>query len=200
MPKTLGPFQNHSPTCQKAAEHSALLELLSRRPAAHLLDAARVYRLGLEKTDSGARYHAVAEERARSRHRSGHRSRRECARGAIAPEDAAGHFGWLGTFLGWDLSASSARTRERLGWNPTGPPLLTDLENMPYSDRVHRQKWRNRRPNARQCRGICGSLHRPRIRTRRRAARSKRLTSARPLGEFGPILGSPAIPSRAAGD
>jgi hypothetical protein len=49
---------------------------------------------------------------------------------SIAPENAAEHFGWLGAFVGGDIPASSAQTRDKLAWNPTGPTLLTDLENM----------------------------------------------------------------------
>jgi hypothetical protein len=52
---------------------------------------------------------------------------------SIAPDDAAGHFGWLAHFVGWDIPASSAQTRQKLGWNPTGPGLISDLENMDYS-------------------------------------------------------------------
>jgi hypothetical protein len=42
----------------------------------------------------------------------------------------AGHFGWLGGFVGMDFRASNAITREKLGWTPTGPGLIEDLENM----------------------------------------------------------------------
>jgi hypothetical protein len=41
---------------------------------------------------------------------------------------AAEHFGWLGLFAGLDAPASSALTRERLGWDPVGPGLIADLE------------------------------------------------------------------------
>jgi hypothetical protein len=51
---------------------------------------------------------------------------------SIAAADAATEFGWLGNFLGMDLTASSALTRERLGWHPTGPGLIEDLEAMDY--------------------------------------------------------------------
>jgi nucleoside-diphosphate-sugar epimerase len=106
----------------------------NRWPAAHLLDTARLYRLALEKTNSSATYHAVAEEGVPVRDIA-----EAIGRGlkvpvvSIAPEEAAGHFGWLGHFVGWDIAASSAQTREKLGWNPTGPTLITDLENMRYS-------------------------------------------------------------------
>jgi hypothetical protein len=50
----------------------------------------------------------------------------------MAPKEAAAHFGWLAMFAGIDLQASSAQTQERLGWHPTGPGLIADLEQMRY--------------------------------------------------------------------
>ena len=106
----------------------------NRWAAAHRLDVAHLYRLALEKEEANARYHAVAEEGVSARDIA-----EAIGRGlnvpvvSIAPEEAAGHFGWLAAFAGLDLQASSAQTREKLGWNPTGPALLTDLENMRYS-------------------------------------------------------------------
>jgi len=108
-------------------------EGLNRWPAAHRLDAARLYRLALEKADAGERFHDVAEQGVPVREIA-----EVIGRGlkvpvvSIAPEEAAKHFGWLGPFAGWDIPASSAYTREKLGWNPTGPGLITDLENMRY--------------------------------------------------------------------
>ena len=106
---------------------------LNRWPAAHRLDTARLYRLALEKAEAGARYHAVAEEGIPVRAIA-----EVIGRGlnvpvvSIAAEEAAQHFGWLAPFAGWDLPASSAQTREKLGWEPTGPGLISDLENMRY--------------------------------------------------------------------
>ncbi|HWY53115.1 MAG TPA: SDR family oxidoreductase [Terriglobales bacterium] len=105
----------------------------NRWPAAHLLDAARLYRLALEKGTAGARYHAVAEEGVRLKDIA-------AAIGgglnvpvtSISQEQTKEHFGFFGFFAGRDSPVSSARTREQLGWNPTGPSLLTDLENMQY--------------------------------------------------------------------
>jgi hypothetical protein len=51
---------------------------------------------------------------------------------SVTPEEAAAHFGWLAMFAGLDMPASSAQTRERLKWRPTGPGLITDLEQMRY--------------------------------------------------------------------
>ena len=102
--------------------------------AVHVLDTARLYRLALEKGEGGIRYHAVAEEGVRARDIA-----ETVGRGlrvpvvSIAPEQAAGHFGWLAAFVGWDVPASSTETRARLGWRPTGPGLIADLEQMSYS-------------------------------------------------------------------
>jgi len=106
---------------------------LNRWPAAHRLDTARLYRLALEKADAGERFHAVAEEGVPVRDIA-----EAIGRGLnvpvvpLAAEESSKHFGWLGAFVGWDIPASSAHTREKLGWNPTGPGLISDLENMRY--------------------------------------------------------------------
>ena len=52
---------------------------------------------------------------------------------SISQEEAGSHFGFLGRFVGLDLTASSEKTRQELGWNPTGPTLLSDLANMKYA-------------------------------------------------------------------
>ena len=107
---------------------------LNRWPAAHLLDVAHLYKLAFEKQAAGSRYNAVSEEGV---------SMREVAeaigQGLKAPvvslsgEEAQAHFGWLTIFAGFDMPASSALTRQRLGWRPTGPGLIADLERMRYS-------------------------------------------------------------------
>jgi nucleoside-diphosphate-sugar epimerase len=109
-------------------------EGLNRWSAAHVLDVAQLYRLALEKHEAGAKYHAVGEEGV------GFREIAEAVgRGlkvpvvSISPEEAPAHFGFLTMFAGLDLSASSAVTQERLGWHPTGPGLISDLEKMDYS-------------------------------------------------------------------
>jgi nucleoside-diphosphate-sugar epimerase len=107
---------------------------LNRWPAAHVLACAKLYRLVLEKGLAGARYHAVAEEGVPLCEIA-----EVIGRGlnvpvvSIFPEKAGEHFGWLAEFAGFDLPASSALTQERLGWHPTGPGMISDLENMRYS-------------------------------------------------------------------
>jgi nucleoside-diphosphate-sugar epimerase len=109
---------------------------LNRWPAVHVLDAAPVYRLALEKGPNRARYHAVAEEGVPAREIA-----EAIGRGlkipviSVSPEEAAGHFGWLGFFAGMDMPASSALTQQRLGWRPTQKAgMIDDLNNMRYSE------------------------------------------------------------------
>ncbi|MGH3054997.1 MAG: NAD-dependent dehydratase, partial [Gaiellaceae bacterium] len=105
----------------------------NRWPAVHVLDAARLYRLALEKHAAGARYHAVAEEGVPLKDIAD-----AIGRGlnvpvtSISQEQAKEHFGFFGFFAGRDHPASSAQTQNRLGWRPTGPGLIADLEQMGY--------------------------------------------------------------------
>jgi hypothetical protein len=52
---------------------------------------------------------------------------------SIKPEDAEAHFGWLARIAILDMASSSAITRRKLNWHPTGPGLIADLDNMDYS-------------------------------------------------------------------
>jgi nucleoside-diphosphate-sugar epimerase len=103
---------------------------LNRWAAVHVLDAARLYRLALEKGAAGARYHAVAEEGVPMREIA-----EAIGRGmklptvSLSADQAGEHFGSLGLFVGLDLSASSAVTQERLSWRPTQTGLLDDLDH-----------------------------------------------------------------------
>lgn len=100
----------------------------NRWAAVHRGDAAWLTRLALESAPAGSRVHAVAEEGVPTRDIA-------AALGAalglpttsVAPDDAAEHFGFISRFFSMDLSASSRRTRELLGWEPTGPGLLDDI-------------------------------------------------------------------------
>ena len=51
---------------------------------------------------------------------------------SIPARDAAEHFTWFTPFAAMDQPASSAQTRERLGWTPTGPELLKDIAEEGY--------------------------------------------------------------------
>jgi nucleoside-diphosphate-sugar epimerase len=105
----------------------------NRWPAVHRLDAAHLFCLALEKAPAGSVLHAVADEgvpiRAVAEVIGRHLG---LPVAAIAPQNAAGHFGWLAAFIGIDSPASSALTRELLGWQPVQPGLLDDLDKGHY--------------------------------------------------------------------
>ena len=106
---------------------------LNRWPAVHRLDAAGLYRLALEKGSVGARYHGVADEGVPFREIAGVIGRRlNLPVVAKSPEEAANHFGWLAHFVGIDCPASSAQTQQWLGWRPSQPALIADLDQEHY--------------------------------------------------------------------
>ncbi|MCC2275800.1 SDR family oxidoreductase [Streptomyces sp. ET3-23] len=105
----------------------------ARWPAVHRLDAARLFRLALEKAPAGSTLHAAADEGVPLRIVAEVIGRHlGLPVVSVAPEQAGEHFGWLGDFLTLDCPASSTLTRELLGWQPTHPGLLDDLEEGHY--------------------------------------------------------------------
>lgn len=105
--------------------HGTLDDLDTLRSAASKADAV----IPLEQGVTVSVYHAVADE--------------EVPFKAVAdvigsrlglPVESRGsdHFGWFANMAGSDMSASSARTRELLGWKPQGPSLLVDLDQPGY--------------------------------------------------------------------
>lgn len=107
----------------------------TRWTAAHVLDVARLYRLGIEKAEPNAKYHAVAEEGVTLGAIAEIIGKRlGLPVKSIAPHEAPAFFGWLATFTMHDVPASSAQTRLRLGWTPTGPGLLEDLAQLVIAD------------------------------------------------------------------
>jgi nucleoside-diphosphate-sugar epimerase len=109
---------------------------LNRWPAVHRLDAAPVYRLALEKCAAGARYHGIAEEGVPFRQIADVIGRRlNVPVVSKTPEEARSHFGWFTGFAAADAPASSAITRERLGWRPTQPGLIADIDRPRYFER-----------------------------------------------------------------
>jgi nucleoside-diphosphate-sugar epimerase len=106
----------------------------NRWPAVHRSDAARLFRLVAEAGEAGATWHGVGEEGVPARAIA-----QSIGRGlnlpveSIDPDEAAEHFGWLAAFFGLDVPASSARTQEILGWTPSGPTLVEDLDAGHYT-------------------------------------------------------------------
>ena len=123
----------HIQTARQRGRVAYVGEGKNRLAAVHVSDAVRLYRLALELGQAGARYNAVDEEGI---------ALRDIAEvigaglkmpvGSITPEQAPQYFGLMAHLATMDLAASSAMTRRQLGWNPTGPDLLTDLRNMDY--------------------------------------------------------------------
>src|SRR5712675_262673 len=105
----------------------------NRWPAVHRLDAARLYRLVLEKDDAAGRYHGVADEGVPTREIAEVIGRRlNVPAVSKSPEEVPEHFGWIGHFFALDGPASSAKTRERLGWQATQPGLIADIDQPSY--------------------------------------------------------------------
>jgi nucleoside-diphosphate-sugar epimerase len=105
----------------------------NRFPAVHTLDAARLFRLALESAPAGSRLHGVAEESVPFREFAEAIGRNlGVPTASIAPEDAAEHFSFLAMFATADNPTSSALTRQRLGWEPTHPGLIADLDEGHY--------------------------------------------------------------------
>ena len=105
----------------------------NRWPAIHRLDAAKLFRLALEKAPAGSVLHGVAEGgvpiRTLAEVIGKHLGLPVVS---VSPADADQHFGWLASMVEADSPASSAQTRELLGWQPTHPGLLDDLEQGHY--------------------------------------------------------------------
>ncbi len=101
----------------------------NRWPAVHRLDAARAFRLALEKAPAGGRVHAIAEEGIPAKEIAAAIGRRLGVPVTTKPVE---HFGWIGPFFALDVPTSSDRTRELLGWRPVEKGLLADLDSGAY--------------------------------------------------------------------
>jgi nucleoside-diphosphate-sugar epimerase len=105
----------------------------NRWPAVHRLDAARLFRLAAEQAPAGSVLHAVAEEGVPLRDIAEVIGRHlDVPVTAVPAGDAEQHFGWLSSFVAADWPASSALTRELVGWQPAQPGVLDDLSKGHY--------------------------------------------------------------------
>jgi nucleoside-diphosphate-sugar epimerase len=100
----------------------------NRWSAVHRRDAARVFTLALERGEAGQRLHAVAEEGVTLKSiAEAIGARLGVAVRGLSPDEAGAHFGFLAPMVSNDVPASSAATRQSLGWRPTHPGLLEGL-------------------------------------------------------------------------
>jgi nucleoside-diphosphate-sugar epimerase len=104
----------------------------NRWSAGHRRDAAHLYRLILERGEPGRAYHAVGDEGVPTRDMAGVIGKRlGVPTKSLSPDEAGEHFGWMGLFASVDMPSSSQLTQEWLGWRPTHPGLIADMENAP---------------------------------------------------------------------
>ncbi|BCL32457.1 SDR family oxidoreductase [Streptomyces aurantiacus] len=122
-------------TARKTGVSAYVGDGINRWPAVHRLDAARLFRLTLEKAPAGSVLHGVAESGVTMKSIA-----QTIARGldlptmSLTPDEAAGHYisPFMAIAYAHDSPVSSARTQELLGWSPTHPALLEDLEHGDY--------------------------------------------------------------------
>jgi nucleoside-diphosphate-sugar epimerase len=126
VPIVIGMAREHGASAQIGAGNN-------RWPGVHRRDAARLYRLALDRAAEHAVYHAVADEGVPFREIAGVIGRRaNLPVVSVSGDDVGAHFGWFARFAHIDAPASSAKTRESLGWHPTEPGLVADLDSMAY--------------------------------------------------------------------
>jgi len=101
----------------------------NRWPGVHRSDAARLYRLALDHGAALAAYHATENEGVTFKSIAEVIGRRLGLPVQTRPRE---HFGWFANFAAADMPASSALTQAALGWRPTGPDLLSDLDQPGY--------------------------------------------------------------------
>jgi nucleoside-diphosphate-sugar epimerase len=116
-------------SAQKRRVSAYLDDGANRWPSVHRDDAARLFRLALEKGAGGGAYHGVAEEGVPLRDIAAAIGKRlNVPVASKSKSEAAKHFGFIAPLVGIDNPTSSRLTRERLGWEPTGIGVLADLE------------------------------------------------------------------------
>jgi nucleoside-diphosphate-sugar epimerase len=120
-------------TARKKWESAYIGDGTNRWGAVHKLDAARLFRLVLERGSARAAYHAVAEQGIPFREIA--QTVGEILKVAVvskAPAEAAKQFGFLAPFITVDNPVSSALTQQRMEWQPTHAGMFEDLQGSGY--------------------------------------------------------------------
>jgi nucleoside-diphosphate-sugar epimerase len=127
-------FTSHIIDCARKAGVSAYIgDGANRWPALHTLDAARLYRLALEKAPAGTRLHGIADEGVPFRDIAEVVGRKlDVPIKSITADEAPEHFGFLAPFAALDDATSSELTQKVLDWQPEHQGLLADLEEDHY--------------------------------------------------------------------
>jgi len=102
----------------------------SRWPAVQVKDAASLYRLAIEQAPAAAALNAVGDEGVPVREIAEAIGRHLNLPARSLPAEEFG--GMLVHILSTDMPASSTITQELLGWNPTHPGLIEDIEQGHY--------------------------------------------------------------------
>jgi nucleoside-diphosphate-sugar epimerase len=114
----------------------------NRWPAVHRLDAARLFRLALEKAPAGSVLHAAGDPGIPFRDIAGAIGRQlGVPATSISADEADGHFGFLGSLVQLDNPTSTELTRQRTGWQPAHPGLIADLGEGHYFAAGSRSKY-----------------------------------------------------------
>lgn len=118
---------------REAGESGYIDDGQARWSAVHRLDAARLFCLALENGEAGSIFHGVAEEGVAIKEIADVIGRRlSYPVVSLSKEEAGKRYGFLAQIMQWDSPTTSAKTQEKLSWNPTGPKLLQDLEEGTY--------------------------------------------------------------------
>ena len=97
--------------------------------AVHRLDAAKAFRLAAEKGTRGALYNAVGDAGIEMKTIAtliGEKLNLPVK--SVSGDEQARHFEWMSNFITMDCMATSSKTQELLGWTPTQPGLLEDMQ------------------------------------------------------------------------
>jgi nucleoside-diphosphate-sugar epimerase len=114
----------------------------NRWPAVHRLDAARLFRLALEKGEAGAKYHGVDESGIPFRDIAVQiATRLQVPTSSRPTAKSAKHLGILSNFVGLDNPSSSDWTRQALGWIPEQAGLLADMDAHYFRAQTHSSGW-----------------------------------------------------------